>query len=250
MKIFDIGMYDGSDTAYYLECGYNVIAVEANSEFVDRAERRFAGEIASGQLTCVNAAISPNGDKVDLNLAWDTPASNSLFSDRMARRRPACVITVPGATLHQLFERFGVPDYLKVDIEGADHLCVLSLTPEMHPKFLSFEVGDDVDRLLSHVETIGFGRFKVINQSSFRNLSNQRCLYDRVAHRLMRYMGYHEPLMVRRAGRFFSTGRSSGPVPWHSDGPWRSGDATRAQLYEARTSDTLTGAYDIHATIG
>jgi FkbM family methyltransferase len=250
MKIFDIGMYDGSDTAYYLECGYKVIAVEANPEFVDRAKRRFAGKIASGQLTCINAAISSTGEDVELNLAWDTPASNSLFNNRITNQRPTCAITVPGVTLHQLVEQFGMPDYLKVDIEGADHLCILSLTSETHPNFLSFEVGDDVDQLLSHVETIGFRRFKVINQSSFRNLANQRCLHDRLAHRLMRYMGYHEPLMVRRAGRFFSTGRSSGPVPWRSDGPWRSGDATRSELYKARTSNTLSGAYDIHATIG
>jgi len=249
MKIFDIGMYDGSDTAYYLELGCSVIAVEANPEFVDRAKRRFATNIGSGQLTCINAAVSPNGENVNLNLAWDTPASNSLFSDRITNQRPTCAITVPGVTLHQLVEQFGVPDYLKVDIEGADHLCVLSLTSEAHPTFLSFEVGDDVDKLLSHVEAIGFRRFKIISQSSFRNLANQWCLYDRAAHRLMRYMGYLEPLMVRRAGRFFSTGRSSGPVPWRSDGPWRSGDATRSALHKARTATALSGAYDIHATI-
>jgi len=249
-KIFDIGMYDGADTAYYLECGYNVIAVEANPELVGRAKRRFAGEICSGQLTCINAAISPNGEDVELNVAGDDPASNSLFSDRIAHKQPIGAITVPGVTLHQLVERFGTPDYLKVDIEGADHLCVLSLTSETRPNFLSFEVGDDVDQLLTHVESIGFQRFKVINQCTFRNLINQRCLYDRVTQRLMRYMGYHEPLRIRRAGRFFVTGRSSGPVPWRSDGPWRSGDATRSGLRKSKTSNGLSDTYDIHATIG
>jgi len=250
MKIFDIGMYDGADTAYYLENGYSVIAIEANPELVDRVKRTFAEKISSGQLTCINAAISPNGENVELNLAGDDPASNSLFSDRIAFKQPIGRITVPGVTLHQLVERFGVPDYLKVDIEGADHLCILSLTSETCPSFLSFEVGNDVNQLLTHVESIGFRRFKIINQCTFRNITNQRCLYDRVTHRLMRYMGYREPLRIRRAGRFFVAGRSSGPVPWLSDGSWRSGDATRSALHRERASNGLSATYDIHATMG
>ena len=50
----------------------------------------------------------------------------------------------------QLFERFGIPEYLKVDIEGADRLCVLALTSDTRPTYLSFELGDDVDELLEH----------------------------------------------------------------------------------------------------
>jgi FkbM family methyltransferase len=250
-KIFDIGMYDGADTAYYLECGYHVIAVEANPELVEDAKLRFEGRIASGQLTCINAAISPGGEPVELTLSGQDLGSSSIFGERVARKRPIGVITVPGVTLRQLFERYGVPEYLKVDIEGADRLCVLALTPDTRPTFLSFEAGDDVDELLSHAETIGFRRFKIVNQNSFRELANQRCLYDRVTHRLMRYMGYREPLFVRRAGRFFATGHSSGPVPWHGDGSWRPGDATRSRLREARASNTLSGWwYDIHATAG
>jgi hypothetical protein len=30
--IFDIGMYDGAESAYYLQSGYRVVAVEANPE--------------------------------------------------------------------------------------------------------------------------------------------------------------------------------------------------------------------------
>jgi FkbM family methyltransferase len=95
-KIFDIGMYDGADTAYYLECGYHVVAVEANPGLVDNAKRRFGAEIASGQLTCVNAAISPNGEEVELALCGQDLSSSSLFSDRIAHRQPIGVITVPG----------------------------------------------------------------------------------------------------------------------------------------------------------
>ena len=35
--IFDIGMFDGADTRYYLNKGYKVLAVEANTVLVKRA---------------------------------------------------------------------------------------------------------------------------------------------------------------------------------------------------------------------
>ena len=93
---------------------------------------------------------------------------------------------------------------------------------------------------------IGFRRFKIVDQRSFRELANRRCLYDRVTGRLMRYMGCREPQYIRRAGRFFVTGHSSGPVPWHGDGSWRSADATRSGLREA-IALTHSTWYDIHA---
>ncbi len=249
-SIFDIGMYDGADTAYYLECGYRVIAVEANPELAERGRLRFKSEIDAGQLTCINAAISPRGEAVELSISGQDLGSSSLYSSRIAQKRPIGSITVPGVTLNQLFARYGMPYYLKVDIEGADRLCVLALTPSARPSFLSFEVGDDVDELLAHAETIGFRRFKIINQVSFRELANQRCIYDRIANRVMEYMGYRHPRMIRRAGRFFVTGHSSGPVPWDSDGRWWSGREMCARIKWAHRSKALSNWYDIHATIG
>lgn len=243
--IFDIGMYDGSDTAYYLERGYRVIAVEANPELASSARQKFDTQIALGQLVCINAAISPEGNPVELRLSGDDLGSSTLFGDRIAHRRPVGSITVPGITIDHLIEEHGVPIYMKVDIEGADRFCVLSLTAENCPKFLSFEIGDDVEELLLHAANIGYKRFKVINQNSFRELVNVDCVYDRIARRLMRYLGYADPNMVRRAGRFFVTGHSSGPMPWESDGRWRSFDDTRSIISRAE----LPGWNDIHATL-
>ncbi len=246
--VFDIGMFDGADTAYYLECGYRVVSVEANPELAEQAKQRFAAEMASGQWICVNAAISPDGKPVELNLVGHELGSSSLFSDRVASRRPTGTITVPGVTLDALFTLHSVPEYLKIDIEGADRLCILSLTAGARPKFVSFEVGEDVDELLVHLQKVGYTRFKVISQESFRELANQRSLIDRLAHRLMRYMGYKEPRLIRRAGRFFVTGHSSGPVPWQSDGQWQSCETARARLHAAKAAGDLAGWYDIHAT--
>jgi FkbM family methyltransferase len=249
-KIFDIGMYDGADTAYYLECGHQVVSVEANPVLVEYARARFSTQIASGQLACVHAAITADGAEVELTLSGQDLGSSSLFADRIADKRPMGTVRVPGTTLRRLCETHGRPDYLKVDIEGADRLCVLPLTSEDHPEFLSFEIGEDVEELLAHAVAIGYRRFKVINQVSFRELANHLCLTDRVALRLVHMLGYRNPEQVRRAGRFFGCGRSSGPVPWCGDGRWYSAEATVARLRAAASANRLSGWYDIHATNG
>jgi FkbM family methyltransferase len=247
--IFDIGMYDGSDTAYYLDCGFRVVAVDANPDLVRLAQARFAAPIALGNVTVIHAAISATRGDVELHLSTSDPGSSSVFSERVIHKQPAGSVVVPGATIDDLFERFGVPHYLKIDIEGADRVCVLALTAERKPAFLSFEIGDDVLELLAHLERVGYRRFKLINQSSFRELQNVRCFYDRAAHLIMRWLGYRDHRMIRRTGRYFVKGHSSGPVPWKSDGPWFTVDATRTRLREAMSAHKLTGWYDLHAAV-
>jgi len=78
--IYDVGMYDGLDTRYYLDSGYKVLAVEANPELVARAHQHFGKEIRAGQLVVVHAAIGCGaGQTVELITAQDDLGSSSLI---------------------------------------------------------------------------------------------------------------------------------------------------------------------------
>jgi FkbM family methyltransferase len=246
--IFDIGMYDGADTEYYLESGYRVVAVEANPDLTRSAAERFGAHIACGRLTCVNVAISPDGEPVELVISGADLGSSSLFAERVSAKKPAGAIVVPGVTFHDLVERFGIPYYLKVDIEGADGLCIRPLSAERCPEYLSFEVGDDADELIEHVERIGFRRFRIVDQLSFCELAEPGRSYERVARRVIRRLGRADPGIVRRHGRSFVAGYSSGPLPWLTRGPWHSAEAVRRRLKEAHRKGTLDSwCYDVHA---
>ena len=242
--IFDIGMYDGADTEYYLELGYKVVAVEANPVWVAQVQRKYVSQLKSGQLVVLHAALSPDGKPVELTIS-SRPVLCSIFSDRIDEKENQGKIIAPGITLDQLFVRFGIPKFLKVDIEGADRFCILSLKSTVTPPYISFEIGGDMNELLSHVRDIGYKKFKIINQNTFREISNMNCLYDYVANRVMWRLGFADPGEVKRAGRFFVTGHSSGPVPWLSDGRWRSFDDLQALLQTTR----LPGWNDILATV-
>jgi FkbM family methyltransferase len=99
-----------------------------------------ASYVTSGQLTLVNAGISDCNEDVTLTISGDDLGSSSTYQAEMVEKAPVASFTVPGITTQQLFRRFGVPFYLKVDIEGADRLSVLALTPATKPEYVSFEI--------------------------------------------------------------------------------------------------------------
>ena len=249
LTIYDVGMNDGADTAHYLATGHRVVAVEANPDLAAAAREHFVRETADGRLVVVDAAISAEGAAVKLIVAGPDLGSSSVIPEWVAHLRPVGTKEVRGVTLSSLFEEHGVPHYLKVDIEGSDRLCILALTRAQRPRYLSFEVGADVHELIGHAAEIGYSRFKVIHQNSFRELANQECLTDRVKHVLLRGMGFDQPLKIRRAGRFFVAGNSSGPLPWHTEGRWRDAKETIRRLDEAKRAGVLAGWYDVHATV-
>lgn len=245
--IFDLGMYDASDTRYYLEEGFRVVAVEANPALARRAQAALDDYVVSGQLAVVNAAIGPTNEAIEVSVCGDDLGSSSIYRELVEARTPIGKFTVPGITTHELFDRFGIPYYLKIDVEGADGLCVRALSRATKPNYLSFEVDDDLEELIDHLASIGFTKFKLINQVTFRELSNRYNFRDRAALKIVRMLGYAEPQYVKRGGRLFKSAHSSGPAPWCSDGAWRSQRELMRNWTEAKASNQVRGWYDLHA---
>jgi FkbM family methyltransferase len=171
--IFDVGLHVGQDTAFYLKKGYRVVAVEANPELCQKAEDRFHQAIQDGRLLLVNKAITSKPGPVTFyrNLdksVWGTvdPAWAER-NIRLGTRNES--ITVEGVTIDQLLRQYGVPYYLKIDIEGLDMVCVEGLTAmESRPRYVSIEsTKDSFPELRREIDTflrLGYDRFKIVNQ--------------------------------------------------------------------------------------
>src|SRR5262245_6208551 len=56
--IYDVGMNNGDDTAYYLRRGFRVVAIEADTRLAKYAGERFGTQISSGQLRILNIGIA------------------------------------------------------------------------------------------------------------------------------------------------------------------------------------------------
>jgi hypothetical protein len=50
MLIYDVGMHNGDDTAYYLAKGAHVVAIEANPTLCDSVIQKFETPITEGRL--------------------------------------------------------------------------------------------------------------------------------------------------------------------------------------------------------
>jgi FkbM family methyltransferase len=185
--VFDIGLNTGQDTANYLDKGYDVVAVEANPQLVDYCEERFEPAINDGRLTILSGAIVPSVSQaakdgyIDFypndNDAWGTVAASadSEYASRVADRRNR--IRVPVINLVESLTEFGVPHYMKVDIEGADIACLEALTQvEEVPPYLSMESDVDsfntVKKELELLTSLGYSAFQVINQKDISRSIN------------------------------------------------------------------------------
>jgi hypothetical protein len=75
----------------------------------------------------------------------------------------AVEITTQTITLHQLFASYGLPYYIKCDLEGGDAIFASQLLAEAHrPDFVSIEATSADD--LAMLRAAGYTKFQIVNQ--------------------------------------------------------------------------------------
>jgi len=182
MLIFDVGFYDGEDTRYYLAKGARVVAIEANPTLFEAGTKRFADAIKQGQLSLLNLAIAERSGQVEMfihrdNLQFCTVNKATAFS--WPKGELEKIVTVEAITGSQLYEQFGIPDYLKIDIELLDIEVIRPLKDlKTRPTFVSAEF----QSLLVLVELLraGYDAFKVVDQAKIPGFTTRvgaRTLY-------------------------------------------------------------------------
>jgi FkbM family methyltransferase len=205
--VYDIGMHNGDDTAYYLHRGYRVVAVEADASLVEQARRRFVDEIAQGRLTLLNVAIADHEGTARFFVCDDAREWNSLNDSWASRAQSARAVEVACTRLAMILREHGVPHYLKIDIEGCENYCLDDLHPDGLPTFLSVELSDL--QTLIRIYGLGYDGFKCVDQASKRSLPfppARTTLKQTVKRRLANYPRVRE--LLRRARR--ASGRASG----------------------------------------
>lgn len=166
--VYDVGMNNGDDTAYYLARGYRVVAVEADPTLVEDARSRFSREIAAGRLTLLNIAVGAENKTASFWICDENRVWNSFLQETASHggTMKHHAIEVPVRRFDEVLREHGVPLYLKVDIEGYDHYCLSAIDPKDPPRFVSWEVSRPRDIFL--VQDRGYNAFKCISQSTFR----------------------------------------------------------------------------------
>jgi FkbM family methyltransferase len=166
--IFDLGFHNGTDTRYYLKKGYNVIAVEANPALCKQGEKEFKKKIKSGDLVLLNKVFSDkSGTFIDFYIHKNTDWSTA---DRQKAKYLGILknkVSVSSISYRDLLT-YGLPEYIKCDIEGLDYLLIKQISELSHkkPEYLSFELSRlDYFKIFSYLYISGYSKFQLRNQA-------------------------------------------------------------------------------------
>ena len=195
MLLFDIGANVGIWALQNLE-GNTIVAVEASPTTYQRLLKNVAGK----NVTALNYAVSDTtADTVKfyesqldtistLDRRWlEDPRSRFGINSPYDGYCPSKEISVNAIRLDTLIARYGIPDLLKVDVEGAENIVLRSLSQKV--PLLCFEWSaewsPEAFECIDHLVAIGYTQFHVQNQDAYTYRPSQ---FEHTASSLKTYL--------------------------------------------------------------
>jgi len=230
--VYDVGMNNGDDCAYYLAKGCRVVAIEANPALCVDAALRFADDLTTGRLTILNLGIADTAGQATFHVHRTNSVLSTFLApaDRTgytATLSPAEFEPIPMELrrLSDVVAQYGSPFYVKIDIEGFDERCLADLhRAGLRPPYLSAEAHDiGIHRQLVQM---GYRQFKMI--------AGETVASEFARHRIRRVDG--------RPIRHDFPAHSAGPFGEDIPGPWLD-ERGILQRWHGRGA----GWFDLHA---
>jgi FkbM family methyltransferase len=165
--VFDIGANVGWKTELFVALGARVIAVEPQKECIDVLQRRFQ---SSRLVRIKKLAVGANET---VSHIWKSDVRNQLSSmsaewisavrksGRFRHFEWSSVEPVNVTTLDNLIQRYGVPDFCKIDTEGYESEVIAGLTQPLKALSIEYHIEflDSAQECVEHLNKLGNCKF-------------------------------------------------------------------------------------------
>ena len=165
--IFDIGAHDGHKTAAFLSIARKIVSVEPDTTNFKLLQVRF--RYKKKRVFSENSAVSDIQETRSFHIHHDASAFNTLsdnwrevlekdnlekWNEKIIFSKSRMVSTI---TLDQLIMKYGIPGFIKIDVEGWEEKVLKGLTQKV--PFLSFEAllpqgKEQLDHCLNLIEQL------------------------------------------------------------------------------------------------
>jgi FkbM family methyltransferase len=163
--VFDIGANYGNHASVFLELGAKIVCLEPNPMLIPFLKKRF-----KNRAEIVNKGVSSKQEMLQFSLLEDTGHSTFDKLTIPLGEMPVKTIPIKVVTLNSLIKSYGVPQFIKIDVEGFEYEVLRTLKTPV--KMLSFEFNlsrkDILDKCLKHLKSIGYKKFNFSYDSNFK----------------------------------------------------------------------------------
>ena len=171
--VIDIGANVGNTVEEFLMNSEQVICFEPNPALVKHLNNRFFKRpvIVDGR------GVSDNKGKQIFKISNENTIStfsedwinNSRFTDSYNWERTVEVETI---TLDDIIDEYGIPDYIKIDIEGYEYEVLTSFSKLLPNTVFAFEWAEEqktkINLIINHLTNLGYNQFSHTEADSIK----------------------------------------------------------------------------------
>ncbi len=163
--IYDVGMNNGDDTAYYLKKGCRVVAIDANPQLCAEAQIRFSESISNGLLEVLNVGLTDQEGVAEFSINTHEHAISTFAPHKFAAMdwvtQDWTKVNVSTTRLSKIVQEYGNPWFIKIDVEFYDTIVLLDLLRErVLPPLISVEVQELTS--FYALACMGYSQFRIV----------------------------------------------------------------------------------------